>query len=137
VAEGCNHAQIIDNSVHLEAKYYFSQDGVKWIDLPAVDAGVVKFAASLRSQLSGDPSKVYPESTGEEEQQQEDAQQQGSMVITELQRLRAMIDSINGDTGILPVVSTRPPEVVATMTLVACLKRTRAAPQQPSCTLLH
>jgi hypothetical protein len=102
MAEGSNHAQVIDKHVHLEAKYYCSQDGIKWVDLPAVDNDVIKFAATCKSQLSGDPSKIYPESSGEEEA--DDASKQSAVVITELQRLRAMINAINADTGVVPVV---------------------------------
>ncbi len=46
-----------------EAKYYFSQDGVKWLDLVAVDDLTASKAAKIKSLLSGDPSKVQPEGT--------------------------------------------------------------------------
>lgn len=48
------------NKYHLDVKYFYSQDGATWIDLPPVApeiaADAKRFASSL---LSGDAAKVY------------------------------------------------------------------------------
>jgi hypothetical protein len=58
VAEGYNDPIYKAGSVTFEAKYYYSQDGVKWVDLVAVNSETASKADKIRSILSGDPSKV-------------------------------------------------------------------------------
>ena len=45
--------------MHPEAKLYYSLDGVKWVDLQAIDDETAKHAATVQSILVGDPAKAY------------------------------------------------------------------------------
>lgn len=41
-----------------DAKYYYSQDGVKWLDLVAIDGATHEKADKFKGMLSGDAGKV-------------------------------------------------------------------------------
>jgi hypothetical protein len=58
IAEGYNEALYKDGKIIFEAKYYYSQDGVKWVDLVPIDAETGSKAEKFKTQLSGDPAKV-------------------------------------------------------------------------------
>lgn len=106
IAEGYNNATAKGKAVSFEAKFYFSQDGAKWADLPTVDADTAARAVKLRLQLSGDPAFQYtvddaaagtvaPEPAA-------DGEDNGKYVVTEVQRLRCIIDSVNSATAVQP-----------------------------------
>ncbi len=58
VAEGYNNPTYSNGSVIFDAKYYYSQDGVRWVDLVALDDETKSKAGKIKSILSGDPAKV-------------------------------------------------------------------------------
>lgn len=78
----------------------------RWADLPALDADTSALAAKLRTQLTGDSAHQYSADDPSEQQQATDdeAGEGGKNVVTEVQRLRFMIDSINKSTAVLPKV---------------------------------
>ena len=41
-------------------RFCYSQDGIKWVDLEALPEAVAEKAATVNTQLSGEPSKTYP-----------------------------------------------------------------------------
>jgi hypothetical protein len=77
----------------------------RWADLPTVDADTAAKAAQLRTQLTGDSAHQYSteEATGQQAAE-EDAGDGSKAVVTEVQRLRCMIDNINAATAVLPKV---------------------------------
>ncbi|DBB04164.1 hypothetical protein WJX77_008285 [Trebouxia sp. C0004] len=95
-------------------KYSFSQDGVKWIDLEAVSDEVVSKAATITGMLSGEPAKSYtiqepgatPAAEGEEGAAGDEGAAPG-IQISELQRLRYIVDAISADTSVVPKGSVR------------------------------
>lgn len=118
IAEGYNDPLVQNGGVLFSAKYYYSQDAVKWVDLQAVDESTAVRAAQIRSMLSGDASKVYeiteddpnqpPPQLGEDGQPlppAEDDEGPKKLVfqIPELAVLRLMIDNINAACGVVPV----------------------------------
>jgi len=58
IAEGYNSPVYSNGSIIFDAKYYYSQDGVRWVDLVAVDDETKSKAAKIKATLSGDPAKV-------------------------------------------------------------------------------
>ncbi|KAL3139511.1 Radial spoke head protein 9 [Trebouxia sp. C0009 RCD-2024] len=92
-------------------KYSFSQDGVKWVDLEALSDEVASKAAGITGMLSGEPAKAYTVQVpgaapvAEEEEAAEGAPA-GSQV-SELQRLRSIVDVISADTSVVPKGSLR------------------------------
>lgn len=58
IAEGYNEPFLKEGKVLFDAKYFYSQDGVKWVDLVAVDATTSSKAEKFKVALSGDPAKV-------------------------------------------------------------------------------
>lgn len=79
----------------------------RWADLPALDADTTARAAKLRTQLTGDSAHQYSAEDPSGQQQAEDESGEGSKnAVTEVQRLRYMIDSINAATAVLPKVRT-------------------------------
>ena len=41
-------------------RFCYSQDGIKWVDLEALPEAAAEKAATVNTQLSGEPSKTYP-----------------------------------------------------------------------------
>ena len=79
----------------------------RWADLPSVDQDTASRAAKLRTQLSGDPAFQYTldDPAG---QAAADADSEGSkLTMSEVQRLRCMIDSVNQSTAVQPKVWRR------------------------------
>lgn len=73
--------------------------------MPALDADTAARAGKLRSQLTGDSAHQYSTEDASAQQASEDEAADGSKnVVTEVQRLRFMIDSINAATAVLPKV---------------------------------
>mmetsp|Transcript_3866 Transcript_3866/g.8287 ORF Transcript_3866/g.8287 Transcript_3866/m.8287 type:complete len:276 (+) Transcript_3866:155-982(+) len=120
IAEGYNDPLLKNQSVVFEAKYFYSQDGVKWVDLQAVDAETAVRAGTIRSILSGDATKLFevqeddpnappPPAEGEEEAAgEEEGPKKLVFQIPELAILRVMIDSINATCGVVPAGSMLP-----------------------------
>jgi hypothetical protein len=77
----------------------------RWSDLSTVDADTAAKAAQLRTQLTGDSAHQYSTEGATGHQAAEYEAGDGSKaVVTEVQRLRYMIDSINTATSVLPKV---------------------------------
>lgn len=108
VAEGYNSAVLKDGVVLFETKYYYSQDGVKWLDLQANEAATSARAFKIKAQLRGDPSQVYTVEEKNEaaaklvEGEGEEPPAPSVFELTELQVLRARIEDINSQTGVVP-----------------------------------
>eukprot|EP00798_Chlamydomonas_sp_ICE-L_P025360 gene25360-11022_t len=115
IAEGHNDALLHGSKVQFDAKYFYSQDGVKWVDLQAVDAETSKRASTIRTLLMGDPSKVHEiqeddpnaprPAVGEDGEPipDEEGPKKLAFQIPELAVLRTKIDSINATCGVIPV----------------------------------
>lgn len=69
----------------------------RWADLPAVDQETAGWAVELHMQLSGDPAYQY--SVGAAASTDSEAKS-----ITEVQRLRCIIDDVNSATAVQPKV---------------------------------
>ncbi|GMH38099.1 hypothetical protein BSKO_05983 [Bryopsis sp. KO-2023] len=110
VAEGHNKQKIISGKVILDVKYFYSQDGAKWIDLGEVNPETAERAATLATKLSGDSSQIStveeanPDAPPPAENEEENEENSRKLVfeITELQRLRAMVDAISSATSVVP-----------------------------------
>ncbi|GAX85017.1 hypothetical protein CEUSTIGMA_g12438.t1 [Chlamydomonas eustigma] len=120
LAEGSNEPLLtVDGHVQFDAKYYFSLDGVKWVDLQAIDQSTSQRAAQVKSTLIGDPAKAYevveddpnaPPAPTEPAEGEEAAEGPKKLVfqIPELAVLRYRLDSINTTCGVIPVNSVLP-----------------------------
>jgi radial spoke head protein 9 len=112
IAEGSNDPTAKGVTVNLDAKYYYSQDCIKWLDLQPIDMETADRAARIRTQLSGDASKVYPleekDPNAPPPAEGEEAEPPKPLVfeISELQLLKFELDSINTSCGIIPTGST-------------------------------
>lgn len=109
IAEGYNSGYVRDGKTTFETRYFYSQDGVKWVDLPPVDGPTTERAKKIRTLLTGDTANqttieeadpnaadLPPAAEGEE------GAGKLTFVITELQRLRVMVNSIAKATSVLP-----------------------------------
>ena len=59
VAEGFNHGMYYKNTVHVQLKHFFSQDGVNWADLEDITAEDAAICAKLNTQFTGDAAMIY------------------------------------------------------------------------------
>lgn len=109
IAEGYNSGYVKGQKTTFDNQWFYSQDGVKWVDLPAVDAPTAERAIKLRTLLTGDSAN---ETTIEEADpaaadlpppaEGEEGPPKLTFIITELQRLRVLVDAIAGATSIMP-----------------------------------
>lgn len=93
---------------------FHALSGTRWADLPTVDAETAARATKLRTQLVGDPAFQYtieeadPAAAGKGSDAaaagDEDAPAGLNFVVTELQRLRSVIDNVNTLTAVQPKV---------------------------------
>lgn len=103
IAEGHNQATARGQVASFESKYYFSQDGIRWADLPALSADTTSRAAKLRTLLTGDSAHQYNvEGSTEHQPAEEEPADASNETVSEVQRLRYMIDSINASAAVLP-----------------------------------
>lgn len=112
IAEGSNGCHLRDKKVVLEFKYYFSQNGTKWVDLPKIDDETRNKAGKIRTMLTGDPSHQYPvkdstmpqpvKADGQDPEGDQELEDQTTAKVSELQRLRYMIEVINLGTAVMP-----------------------------------
>lgn len=79
----------------------------RWADLPKIGADTAARAAKLRTPLTGDAAHQYSveDPSGQQQPADDDAAEASKNMVTEVQRLRYMIDSINAATAVLPKVS--------------------------------
>lgn len=79
----------------------------RWADLPKIGADTAARAAKLRTPLTGDAAHQYSveDPSGQQQPADDDTAEASKNVVTEVQRLRYMIDSINAATAVLPKVS--------------------------------
>ena len=107
IAEGGNEPQLtLHGQVHTDRKYFYSQDGAKWVDLQAIDAATTDRAATITTILIGDLAKQYEvaDSNAPAPAEGEDAPK--GFVIPELAVLRQRVDAVNASCGVEPVGST-------------------------------
>lgn len=88
--------------------YFMTQDGVTWADLPGASATHRDLAANMRDMLQGDPTHKHfwpPKPAEDDEPAAEDdaAPRPQHKEVTELQRLRSMIEDIADATTLAPV----------------------------------
>jgi radial spoke head protein 9 len=109
IAESSQNPHMEDSKAHLGTMFFMTQDGVAWADLPASTDEQREIAKNMRGLLRGDTTTKHywpPKQTEEEESSAEEGEQTKQYKeITELQRLRTMIDSINEATNLAPVGS--------------------------------
>lgn len=115
IAEGYNDGLLQGAHVNYsDAKYFYSLDGVKWVDLQAVDEVAAAHAAKLRTMLSGDPSKIYEIAEDDPNAPPPTLGKDGKPLpgeevkklyfqIPELAVLRTMVDNINQNCSVIPV----------------------------------
>lgn len=117
IAEGANEPLLgLGGEVQLDAKYFYSIDGVKWVDLQAVDSETSARAATIDSILVGDAAKAYeitevdPNAPAAPAEGEERDEMFGKLVIQvpEVAVLRQRVDSINAACGVVPVNSSQP-----------------------------
>mmetsp|Transcript_13836 Transcript_13836/g.34795 ORF Transcript_13836/g.34795 Transcript_13836/m.34795 type:complete len:272 (+) Transcript_13836:113-928(+) len=110
VAAATNSAIMVNGKPKYESKYYYTQDGIRWVDLETeVSPEDVERCRKLVSPLSGDPSQVY---TVEEPAPAPPAPEEGSepaeppaplvFELGELQRIKVMINDISEATSVMP-----------------------------------
>jgi len=74
--------------------------------LPALSADTTSRAAKLRTLLTGDSAHQYNvEGSTEHQPAEEEPADASNETVSEVQRLRYMIDSINASAAVLPKVS--------------------------------
>lgn len=117
IAEGYNEPLLgLGGEVQFDTKYYYSLDGVKWVDLQAIDSETALRASTVSTILVGDPAKSYevqeddpdappPPAEGETEGE---GVKKLVFQVPELAVLRNRIDSINASCGLIPVNSVQP-----------------------------
>jgi hypothetical protein len=69
VATSCPSRRAEGDSINADVQYYFSQDGLKWVDLPSASTEQADVSAQMRDILTGDPQKkhFWPPKKAEEE----------------------------------------------------------------------
>lgn len=81
----------------------------RWADLPCVDQETAVRAGKLRVQLSGDPAFQYtvedPAAVGQAAPDGSEDQEGAKSIVTEVQRLRCIIDGVNREAAVVPKVS--------------------------------
>ena len=124
VAEGRQRAHVYLGKVVGETRHFYSQDGVNWIDLGEVGPEVEARCVRVSQPLSGDPATMYtveepapaPEETAEgaataeegeegaEEAEAEDAPAPEPLrfEVSELQRIKSIINAVGSSTRIAP-----------------------------------
>jgi radial spoke head protein 9 len=116
VAQGFNKGFRYQGQLHLESKFFYSQDGATWVDLPALTPEAAAKAAKVTGMLAGDPSKVYtyeepaPAPEGGEAAAAAAGEEGGepgepgkvTVEVRELQRLALAVQSITADTWVVP-----------------------------------
>lgn len=109
IAESSPHPHFEDGKTQFGTMFLMTQDGVTWSDLPGSTEEQREIAKNMRNLLQGDTTvKHYwpPKQEEEEEASGEGGEPKKQYkVITELQRLRTMIDNINEATNLAPVGS--------------------------------
>ncbi|KAI8462338.1 MAG: radial spoke protein 9 [Monoraphidium minutum] len=111
IAEGgCDTARVYGSRVTFEPKVFFSQDGIRWADLPPLQPEVAARAARVRTMLTGDPAfqcgageRDDPAAPGEAAGAGDGEDGGGAKsTVTEAQRLRGMVDAINELAAVQP-----------------------------------
>jgi len=110
IFEGTNGGYVKGQKTFFDSKWFYSQDGVKLLDLPAVDGVIAAKARALRSPLTGDAAQEYtieepdpaaadapPPAEGEEAEPKKLV-----FKFKEEARLRAAVEAIAAATSILP-----------------------------------
>lgn len=77
----------------------------RWSDLPSVDQDTASRCARLRTQLTGDPAYQYAVEDSATQAAADPDSDGTKPTVSEVQRLRCMIDSVNGATAVQPKVS--------------------------------
>ncbi|KAG1679524.1 hypothetical protein FOA52_011125 [Chlamydomonas sp. UWO 241] len=125
VAEGYNSPTLgLGGEVTYDSKFYYSVDGVKWVDLPSLDGATSRRAGTIDSILTGDVAKGNevtednpnaPPPVEAVEGEAEPAAPEGEEIpakltfsIPELAVLRFRIDAVNEACGVVPVGSLQP-----------------------------
>lgn len=116
IAEGGNEPLVtLTGAVQADKKYFYSQDGVKWVDLQAIDTATAERSAKVTTILVGDVAKQYvvveedPNApaappAGEEGGEEEEGGPKGKEYqLPELAVLRTRIDAINAACGVQPL----------------------------------
>lgn len=99
--------------MQFDTKYYYSLDGVKWVDLQAIDSDTAQRAGTITSILVGDPAKSYEVTEDDPNAPPAPAEGEGEgegpkklvLQVPEVAVLRSRIDAINASCGVIPVVS--------------------------------
>ncbi|KIY96856.1 radial spoke protein 9 [Monoraphidium neglectum] len=109
IAEGgCDTARVYGTQVTFEPKIFFSQDGIKWADLPRLEPEAAARAVRIRTMLTGDPAFQHNAAEADPAAAADDAGGgEGAagprVAVTEAQRLRGMVDAINELAAVQPV----------------------------------
>jgi radial spoke head protein 9 len=107
IAEGGNEPQLtLQGNVHTDRKYFYSQDGAKWVDLQAIDAQTTERASTISTILVGDVAKQYEVADPAAPSPAEGEDAPKGFVVPELAVLRARVDAINAACGVEPAGST-------------------------------
>jgi len=116
---------VFEGKVHMSYKYFYSQMGVHWLDLGPLDEITYGRASTINGSLTGEAGFKYvveepapevekvegqeeaPPAEEEEKQDGEEGEEPTGPAplkfdITELQRLRFMIENIQSGTGVVP-----------------------------------
>mmetsp|Transcript_22372 Transcript_22372/g.66658 ORF Transcript_22372/g.66658 Transcript_22372/m.66658 type:complete len:280 (-) Transcript_22372:174-1013(-) len=124
ICEGYNDLLLgLGGEITVDSKFYYSIDGVKWMDLPAIDGATASRAANINALLAGDAAKAYhveedgPIQTASGEDTKDPAAEPGegervetklTFSIPELAVLRQRVDAINTACGVIPVNAFQP-----------------------------
>lgn len=112
---------VFDGKVHMQYKYFYSQNGVHWLDLGPLDEVTYGRAGTINGFLTGEPGHKYvveepapepekkegEEPPAETEPEGEEGEENTGpeplkFDVTEVQRLRFMMENIQSGTGLVP-----------------------------------
>jgi len=113
IAKGTGDAKFtsFDGDLEQETKTFYSQDGSTWTDLTDIAEDRLQWVSTLSNTLSGDPSAIYPvaEPVAEVPEAAEDDEAEPTPEvepvvydITELERLKYIVDDITKSTDVMP-----------------------------------
>eukprot|EP00892_Ulva_mutabilis_P002424 jgi/Ulvmu1/12182/UM085_0046.1 len=107
IASATESLRAVHGKVVSSVIYLFSQDGIEWADLGEANSDDRCIAVNMQTLLSGDPHMKHhwPPKPGAEDEEGNDEPTDSKVKyeqVTELRRLRVMVDDITAQTNLVP-----------------------------------